>query len=273
MKKGLKSTANNKQIIDLPPIPSKTESIFSKSNLKKPGIQAYLQYQIRKIIYGWVEQDQYPEKTAQKAIAIMQLLNSQLNQVNRIAIDGVPGSGKSSLSLILSSMMGLDVVCLDHQQNIDQPIEVKDNTIYEHYRLLRTQHLDLFDALIYIDEPIEISKAKILERKKGAYLIDIINYELLKKIGEKAFYSANGDVLSIPDSFIKIKLKPDHGFNDLEKINKELIQMNLHRPGLNKEQQLFLCVTGKRKKGFTAYINSKAYKQDMFETLKTALFS
>ncbi|MBF0101243.1 MAG: hypothetical protein HQK77_10085 [Desulfobacterales bacterium] len=261
-----------KQKFNFPAIATQAGLLFTEKVFKKPGIQAYLQYQLQKIMYGWTEDDFNPEETVRNANSVVQLFNTQQKQPNRIAIDGVPGSGKTTLSKTLAKILTMDVVCLDHE-NMDEPLVFdKDKTIYEHHRLLRTQDVDAFDVLIYIDEPIAFSKAKVLQRKRGAYLIDIMDYDRLKQIGEKAFYAAMGDVFTIPDTFIKVKFKPDTGFRDTEHINTELMEKNLYQENLTKEQSLFLSVTGKPNKGFMSYLNPKAYEQDLFQALLSAFF-
>ena len=105
-----------------------------------------------------------------------------------VCITGVSGSGKSTLARALADRLGLQWQCLDHM-DMNKPIDFsKDQTIYEHHRLLRTQDVDIFDALIYIDEPVEVSRQKVLMRKRGGYLVDMMNYEMMKRVGAKAFY-------------------------------------------------------------------------------------
>jgi len=41
-------------------------------------------------------------------------------------------------------------------------------TIYEHHRLLRTQDIDNFEAIVYINEPVELSQANACTEKETA---------------------------------------------------------------------------------------------------------
>jgi len=244
---------------------------LAKNVLSKPGINAYLEYHIEKIVSGWTELEQLPEEVIRTADAIAGLFKARLISPNRIAIDGVPGSGKSSLAVSLADRLDMEVECLDHR-NLDKEILFdKNRTIYEHHRLLRTQNIDNFDVIIYIDEPVEISKKKVLQRKRGGYLVDIMDYGKLKVMGEKAFSVAEGETIQIGSSFAKVKIRPEDGYRDVENISKELRQKGVNRTVLNKEEALFLCVEGRAKKGFTAYLNKRAYHRELLSALTTGL--
>lgn len=236
--------------------------------LTKPGIRVYLEYQIERIFQGWPEGGNCPEEVSLTADAIVSLFRSRGLLPNRIAVDGVPGSGKSTLAAALARKLDMTVECLDHK-NMDLAISfAKDRTIYEHHRLLRTQVLDGFDALIYIDEPVDTSRQKVLQRKRGGYLVDIMNYDRLKAIGHRAFSVAAGECIAVEDSFARIKIRPAGGFRCLENIAAELLAKGLSSKGLNKEQALFMCVEGKARKGFGAYINPHAYDRELLLALK-----
>ncbi len=174
---------------------------LAKGVLSKPGMNAYMEYQIKRIFHGWSEDGNCPEEVSLTADAILSLFRSRGLSPNRIAVDGIPGSGKSTLAAALARKLDMTVECLDHK-NMDRAISfAKDRTIYEHHRLLRTQGLDGFDALIYIDEPVDTSRQKVLQRKRGGYLVDIMNYDRLKAVGHKAFSVAAGDrPIEIPPS-------------------------------------------------------------------------
>jgi hypothetical protein len=245
---------------------------LTKGVLSKPGIGVYLEYQIEKIFHGWSEDGNCPEEVSLAAGAILRLFQSKGISPNRIAVDGVPGSGKSTLASALARKLGMAVECLDYR-NVDRPISLaKDRTIYEHHRLLRTQALDSFDALIYIDEPVEASRQKVLRRKRGGYLVDIMNFDRLKAVGHKAFSVAGGECIAVEDSFVRVKIRPEGGFRCLENIEAELHAKGLSSKGLNKEQALFLCVEGKAIKGFAAYLNPHAYDKELLLTLRQGLF-
>ena len=195
-----------------------------KHFLRRSGLRANAQFLVRNPFQTGEEISCTPSTVKKYAEAAGRLFQERGFKPDRLAIDGVPGSGKSTLARALAEELGMDAVCLDHQ-NMDEPRNFdQKNTIYEHHRLFRTQDLDVFDALIYLDEPVAISQKKVLERQRGGYLVDLMDYDLLKKIGEQAFAYAAGEELAIPDSFIKVKIKPAGGFRDREKIDAALHQ-------------------------------------------------
>jgi hypothetical protein len=245
---------------------------LAKGVLTKPGMGVYLEYQVERIFHGWSEGGNCPEEVSLAADAIIRLFQSRGISPHRIAVDGVPGSGKSTLAAALARKLDMNVECLDYRK-MDRAISfAKDRTIYEHHRLLRTQGLDGFDALVYIDEPVDTSRQKVLRRKRGGYLVDIMNYDRLKAVGHKAFSVAGGECIAVEDSFVRVKIRPEGGFRCLENIDAELLAKGLSSKGLNKEQALFLCVEGKASKGFGAYLNPHAYDKELLLTLRQGLF-
>ena len=109
-----------------------------------------------------------------QADVIIKLLKSRKVTATMMAIDGVPGSGKSTLARALAKKMDFKWKALDYI-DMDRPLKFKHvNTIYEHHRLFRTQDIDFFDVLIYIDEPIERSK-KGAFTESGALLTSIFS--------------------------------------------------------------------------------------------------
>ncbi|MBF0469146.1 MAG: AAA family ATPase [Desulfamplus sp.] len=254
---------------------AKSGTSLVKGILSKPGIHAYLEYQIQKIVCGLPDSGTHSEipAVARTADEIVRILKSKRFYPNRIAVDGVPGSGKSTLARALAYRLNMDAICLDHQNLNEKIYFEKAAAIYEHHRLLRTQELDCFDAIIYIDEPVYISMEKVVKRKRGGYLVDILDYKKLKQIGEKAFFSLAGEYIPVTDGFVKLRLKPKKGFKDLEYLQRELLQKGLDGRGLTKEAQFFLCVDGKASKGFSAYINLREYKEELISGLKSGINS
>jgi len=264
----LKAAGKNKTLVN---IAATAGLALARGVLAKPGIAVYLEYQIERIFHGWSEDGNRPEEAGLTADAILGLFSSRGLLPNRIAVDGVPGSGKSTLAAALARKLDLAVECLDHR-NMDRAISfTKNRTIHEHHRLLRTQDLDCFDALIYIDEPVDISRKKVLRRKRGGYLVDIMNYDRLKAIGYKAFSVASGECIAVENSFARVKIRPEGGFRCLENIEAALLAKGLSGKGLNKEQALFLCVEGKARKGFGAYLNLHAYDTELLLALRQSL--
>jgi len=272
-KKLLKVLSRGSKDNELPARAIRAALALAKGVLSKPGLAAQLEYRFVRAVRGWTECEQLPVEILRTADAIATLFNRRQIVPDRIAVDGVPGSGKSSLATALSRKLGMSVACLDHR-NMDEAISFDgERTIFEQHRLLRTQDIDLFDAIIYLDEPVEISKRKILERKRGGYLVEITNFSRLKAIGLKAFSTAAGEYIPINGSFARVKIRPEGGFRSLENIERELLAKGLSGSGLSKEQKLFLCVEGRSASGFGAYINPHAFDRELLNALATFFYT
>lgn len=248
--------------------------VLARYFLRRPGVRAYAEHLADNIFQAKDETTMTPARVNSVADAICRLFEEKGFKPARIAVDGVPGSGKSTLAQALADKLGMRVVCLDHQ-SMDAPLDFEqDNAIYEHHRLLRTQDIDAFDALVYIDEPVEISKKKVIKRKRGGYLVEVLDYDLVKRIGDKAFAFAEGESFSFPNNFVRLKLKPQGGFKDRENINAALRKEGFDGAHFSKEETLFLCSENRAKQGFKAYVNLHAFNKDALAALsETLLFS
>ena len=241
--------------------------------LRKPGVQAYTNHILGRIFpFLNGKPTQHPD-VALHANDIATIFRERGLVPSRLAIDGLPGCGKSTLASELADRMNMEVVCLDHH-DMDRPQDFTQlGAIYEHHRLLRTQDLDAFDAIIYIDEPVNISQGRVLQRKRGGYLVDILDYDLLKRIGDKAFACTSGETISIAECY-RIKFKPVGGFRDRELIHKELIAKHSVDANFSKEESLFVSVEGVRKSGFKAYLNIHSFDKELLTALtESVLFS
>ncbi|VEN74631.1 conserved hypothetical protein [Candidatus Desulfarcum epimagneticum] len=241
-----------------------------KKILNKKGIHTNIQYLIGSVLDHNNENKSLPEEVIRQAKAIEKIFKDRHVFPDRIAIDGLPGSGKSSLAAALAKRMDMEVVCLDHQDMEERFSFEKAPAIYEHHRLLRTQDMDRFDVMIYIDQPVEKAKQNILKRQRGAYLVDIMNFELMKKIGKKAFSLADGQVISVDHSFVRIKIRPDNGYRDMANLDSELSAKAAGDSAgevLNKEQRIFLLTEGRARKGFLSYVNPRAYERELLSAL------
>ena len=239
---------------------------------ERPGFHATFDSALRALFTGKAEDEGYPEAVDRQAEEIVSLFKAEGIPPNRIAIDGVSGSGKTTMAKSLAKKLGLRWQSLDHKA-VDEPTLFSDGTIYEHHRLLRTQDIDGFDALIYIDEPIELSKSKILKRQRGGYLVEIMDFEKMKRVGDKAFSVAAGQVYEIPGSFIKVKIRPAGGsYRAYERIGRELQDKGIGPTGLSKEELLFLLTEHKVQKGFTAYLNANYSTKELLSGVSAGLF-
>jgi len=231
--------------------------------LRKPGIRAYLDHLWGRCIPFLNGRSTLAPEAAGNAEIVAALFRERRFVPHRLAVDGIPGSGKTSLAIALAERLGMDAVCLDHQ-NMDKSIDfTRSDAVYEHHRLLRTQDIDVFDAIIYLDEPVDVARERILQRKRGGYLIEILDFDLLKRIGDEAFFSAAGETLVTPDGNVRIKIRPEGGFRVNERLLRELRARGMDAGGFNKEEALFLCVDGAPKKGFKAYLNPHAFDSEV----------
>jgi len=237
----------------------------------KPGLRATVDSLVMSITKGEAEKRDYPKELESHADRIISLFNEKGINPKRLALDGVPGSGKSTLSRILADKLSMQWKSLDHM-NLDKPIDFSaEGAVYEHHRLLRTQDIDWFDAIIYIDEPVEISKKQVLKRKRGGYLVDIMDYDKLKRVGKKAFDIAEGETFYIPGSYLKVKIRPEGGFRAYENIVSEMEARGVGAEGMSKEELIFLSTEQKARDGFLAYVNASAYNKEIFSGLARAL--
>ncbi|MBA7650484.1 hypothetical protein ES703_58290 [subsurface metagenome] len=238
---------------------------------KRPGIQASLDSLKAKLTTGKAEKHEIIDEVNKNADEIIALLNSKKVHIERLAVDGVPGSGKSTLARALAEKLNFELQTLDYI-DLNKPQDFsKERTIYEHHRLLRTQNIDDFDAIVYIDEPPELSQKKCLHRKRGGINIDIFDYEKLKKIGAEAFNTAAGKVYKIENSYIKLKIKPKAGFRVYENIRDKVEKKDFKTAGLSKEELLFVSVYDRPQKGLMAYVKLDAYNKEILKGLSAGV--
>jgi hypothetical protein len=238
---------------------------------EKPGIQASLDSMKMKLTTGKAEKHEIIDEVNKNADEIIALLNSKGVRIERLAVDGVPGSGKSTLARALAKKLNFKLQTLDHI-DLNKPQDFsKEQTIYEHHRLLRTQDVENFDAIIYIDEPVELSKQKCLNRKRGGINIDFFDYEKLKKIGSEAFNISAGRIYKISNSYIKLKIKPKAGFRAYKNIRVKVNKKGFKTEGLSQEELLFVSVYGRSRKGLMAYVKVGAYNKEIFEGLSAGV--
>jgi hypothetical protein len=167
-------------------------------------------------------------------------------QTARIAISGTGGTGKSTLARGLSDRLGMEVRFLDdHGSSMtgrDYVSYLKKNpigkgTIAEQTHLLTQVDPNKFDVIIRVHKPMDKVKKQIMSRGRGAYQLDLYDYDKLNKTIATAFDSASGTAFS-PVSGVDIKFKPKSGFTSNESLKKVLRQRGVSVPASSTREQL-----------------------------------
>ncbi|MBF0496559.1 MAG: hypothetical protein HQK58_08305 [Deltaproteobacteria bacterium] len=146
------------------------------SLLARETVRSSLRAQFRRFLTGSREKP-YREIPLVELWAdkVMEILNGKGISAKAIGIDGLPGSGKSSLGRALAVRSGLNWRTLYWRELINAyPFE--DGYIYENIRLIRCQDIDRLGVVIYIDCPIEEAERRVLERDRGGVITDLIDY-------------------------------------------------------------------------------------------------
>ncbi len=242
-----------------------------KNLLEKDTVRSALRGQIRKLLTGSREKPHQIVPTAEYyADRIIEVLGDKGIFPESICIDGLPGSGKSSLGRALEQKCGLKWRTL-YWQELKEAYPFKKGRIYENIRLIRTQDMEDFDIIIYIDCTTEEAKGRVITRDRNATLVDVVNFSRLKKIGDAAFEMLGGEEIKIKGSFIRMKQRPQEGYGDIERLKARLQEKGLDAEGYLKEELLFIYCYGKPEKGISPYIKFGAYNTEILSGIYNAL--
>jgi hypothetical protein len=246
-------------------------STIASRLLSRPTVQSTVRGLVRKLVTGTRERPhcEIPsvERTSDR---IVEILQGQIPTSACLGIDGIAGSGKSTLGRSLSKKLDLKWRTL-YAREMDKPVELKGGTIYENIRLLRTQDINHFHAIFYIDIPIEKARARVLERDRDGALADILDFKKLKHIGDVAFEVAAGEEIRIPDSPVRMKIRPNGGYRSVENLISRLKAARLQEENLSKEEMIFLHCYGEAKKGIRPYLKLGAYNREILAGLLAGL--
>ena len=239
--------------------------------LAKDTIKSAIRGRVRKLFTGNAEKPYQDIPTVERYTDnILYILSNKSISPKSIGIDGPPGSGKSTLGRSLAKRTGLKWKTL-YAKDLKEPYYFMPGYIYENIRLFRTQNIDNFDVIIYIDCQVEDAQRRVIERDRNAALADYINFKSLKKIGDAAFEMADGEEIRIPMSPIRMKIKPKGGYKDIDNLRMKLRPKGFDVERFSKEELLFVNCYGKPKSGILPYVKLEAYNNEFLSAAYTAI--
>jgi len=246
-------------------------TVAATNLLSKNSIKSAVRGRARKLITGSSEKPYQDVEVVEEYVdKIMDILGNKGISPESIGIDGPPGSGKSTLGRSLAKRTGLQWRTL-YVKDMREPYYFLAGRIYENIRLFRTQNIDNFDVIIYIDCQVEDAQSRVVKRDRNAALADYVDIEKLKQIGDAAFEMAAGEEIRVPMSPIRIKIKPKDGYKDIDNLRKKLRSKGFDVERFSKEELFFVYCYGKPKSGILPYVKLGAYNNEFLSAAYAAL--
>ena len=243
----------------------------AKNLMAKETVKSAIRGRVRKFLTGVSEKPYQPVPVVEEySELISRVLDEKNFHPQTIAIDGPPGSGKSTLGRSLAQRTGLKWHSL-YLKDMREPCLFLPGRIYENIRLIRTQNIEKFDIIIYLDCRAEEAQHRVIARDRNGALADYIDFKLLKKIGDAAFEMADGEEIRIPSSPVRMKIRPEAGYGDIENLRTRLQSRGVNVDGFSKEDLLFIYCCGKPKSGIVPYVRFGAYNSEILAGAFAAL--
>ncbi|HIJ40483.1 MAG TPA: hypothetical protein HPP90_05310 [Deltaproteobacteria bacterium] len=239
--------------------------------LAKDTVKSAVKGGVRKLLTGSLERP-YQDIAAVDRCAdlIVGILYEKQIFPNLIGIDGPPGAGKSTLGRSLAKRTGLYWRCL-HLKDMREPYYFLPGRIYENIRLFRTQDIENFEVILYIDCRAGDAQRRVIERDRNGALSDYLDFEKMKKIGDAAFEMADGKEIKIPMNPVRMKLKPKDGYRDMDNLKTRLQSNGWKVEQFSKEELLSIYCYGKPESGILPYVKFGAYNSELLSAAYTAL--